>query len=149
MPVTQIEALSADADGEEAKTAVYVDGIESDMSAGDAATYHAAVQGMSAIDFYALVGHVYDETDIGATTSNDYGAADKVTFYGRSATGQDVETSIPAPLEANFGADAEAIDLTTGAGATIKAALELVWKGPDGSAVTIVSAERTRPTRKR
>jgi hypothetical protein len=149
MPNTQVEVLMADLDGQQAKTSCYLAGIDSDMSAGDPATIVAAIQGISAAKVYACVGHVQDFDDIGSATANDYSAEDKLKVFGISDEGQYVEASIPAPLESIFGADKESVDLTAGAGATLKAALEAAWVGPDGSAVTVLAAERTRPTRKR
>lgn len=147
MPQTQVEFLMADADSQAATTSVYVAGIESDVTAGDTAALTAAIAGICAAEVYAVTNHVGDASDVGSATANDYGAADKLKVFGRSANGQDVEMSIPAPLESIFNADKETVDLTAGAGATLKTALEAAWVGPDGSAVTVLSAERARPTR--
>lgn len=144
---TQVDVLFADLDGQTAKTSVYVAGTESAPEGGITAAFVALLQAMSGAKVYAVANHVQGLDSVGAAEANDYGAEDKLKVYGRSATGQDLETSIPGPNEDLFNADKETVDLTAGAGATLKAALEAIWKGTDGSAVTVVGAERVRPTR--
>jgi hypothetical protein len=149
MPTTKCNFKFADQDGQDALTTIYLDGVDSDPTAGDTLTLTSALQGISAAALTGITNVVVDGSIVGVAAENAYDAGDKAVAYGRSASGLDVETSIPCPDETLFEADQETVDLTAGDGATLKAGLEAIWKAADGSAVTVTSIERTRPTRLR
>lgn len=149
MPTTQSTVAFADADGETASTTFYFDGVESDPSTGATDDLVTALKGLSTGAVVGVTNKASDFDLVGTAASNAYDAADKLVFFGRSALGEDVQTSVPAPLSTVFNANKETVNLASGAGATIKAALEAAWVGPSGSPVTVLSAERMRYTRKR
>jgi hypothetical protein len=148
MPTTKANFLFADVDGQKAETAFYFDGIENDPTTGETDAMKAALIGISAAKLVGINNVVIAGDVVGAADANAYDCGDKAKVYGRSASGLDVETSIPCPMESLFNADGETVNISTGVGATLKAALEAAWKARDGSAVTVTAIERTRPTRK-
>lgn len=148
MATTKAIVKWLDADGQKASNTVYFDGAVTDVSASPVTDLLTALESMSTAKIVTIVLNASDSDVIGTAASNAYDIQDKLKVFGRSTAGEEVETTVPAPLSTAFEADKETLNLGSGAGATFKAALEAVWKGQSGAAVTVYKAVRFRYGRK-
>lgn len=131
-----------------AEVAFFLAGVVTDPEAGAVTALQAALEGFCGAAIHAVALQPVDNTIIGIPENGPYGAIeDKMRLFFKSATGQKIQVSVPAPTAAAFLPNKDAVDSTQADVNALIVLLQTNMKGTDGSAVTFVRGRRVRTKR--